>query len=41
VQSPHWDRHEVAIDVPDNAHAIIVLLGNGAAAFGDLAVEWD
>jgi hypothetical protein len=41
VRSPHWSRYEVAIDVPEAAHAItlgLALHGNGAAWFGDLGL---
>jgi hypothetical protein len=39
VRSPHWTRYAVEVDVPKDAHSIVIglaLAGNGAAWFADL-----
>jgi hypothetical protein len=39
VRSPHWRRYAVEVDVPEQAHSIVIglaLAGNGASWFGDL-----
>ena len=44
VQSPHWSRYEVALEIPGDAHSITIglaLTGNGAAWFGDLKLASD
>ena len=42
VRCTHWKTYAVEIAVPDDAHTIVIglaLAGNGAAWFGDLALE--
>ena len=42
VLSTHWRTYAVEVDVPSNAHSIVIgcaLAGNGTAWFGDLALD--
>ena len=42
TQSSQWEECAVEVDVPDNAHSIVIgliMLGNGAGWFGDIKLE--
>lgn len=44
VRSPQWQRYAVEIDVPEDAHSIVIglaLAGNGAAWFADIELASD
>jgi hypothetical protein len=42
LRSPHWERHAIEIDVPDDAQSVVLgfaFTGNGAGLCGDIKLE--